>query len=414
MNILENVQYAVVGKFTYGWPKLDELRKIISQQRIVYTGFNIWKLQLYMATINKTRSSCAKVKFKLILWLNIQSKVKRLGFKIKDTKESDIQRALKEVERQTDISPKSNFKGVEFIEDKPQQITLKLCLQDPSMEVMVTLIYAKSDANQRLELWNDMYQLANNFMSMDGWRRLHCGDERIGNDWRFACTTLGKKITRCNGRVGEGCNFKRLDKMLVNHHLQEQFGYMEMEHEARTGSDHAPILCSFDTHAQNFVKPFRFQKIWTEHLVPWKWLDKSGLHKRDQTLSLPLRTSQRERRVEEIVRLKKDIFEEDPSHNNRGILQQRDRNTTYFHNLVERGRNRLKIKRIKDMNDNWIEDEEKIVTEALESYKNQFSQEEESTKEVKEVVFKLNSDSFSGPHGFFRFGLLEKLGYNGG
>lgn len=29
MNIAENLQYALIGKFTYGWPGLDELRKIL-------------------------------------------------------------------------------------------------------------------------------------------------------------------------------------------------------------------------------------------------------------------------------------------------------------------------------------------------------------------------------------------------
>lgn len=32
MNIAENLQYAVIGKFTYGWPDLDELRKILPKQ----------------------------------------------------------------------------------------------------------------------------------------------------------------------------------------------------------------------------------------------------------------------------------------------------------------------------------------------------------------------------------------------
>lgn len=33
MNVIENLQYAVIGKFSYGWPKLEELRKIIPAQR---------------------------------------------------------------------------------------------------------------------------------------------------------------------------------------------------------------------------------------------------------------------------------------------------------------------------------------------------------------------------------------------
>ncbi|WMV47242.1 hypothetical protein MTR67_040627 [Solanum verrucosum] len=32
MNVLENLQYAVIGKFSYGWPQLEELRKLIPSQ----------------------------------------------------------------------------------------------------------------------------------------------------------------------------------------------------------------------------------------------------------------------------------------------------------------------------------------------------------------------------------------------
>lgn len=32
MNMIEGLQYAVVGKFSYGWPELPELRRIIPLQ----------------------------------------------------------------------------------------------------------------------------------------------------------------------------------------------------------------------------------------------------------------------------------------------------------------------------------------------------------------------------------------------
>lgn len=32
MNTIENLQFAVIGKFSYGWPKLEELRTIIPRQ----------------------------------------------------------------------------------------------------------------------------------------------------------------------------------------------------------------------------------------------------------------------------------------------------------------------------------------------------------------------------------------------
>lgn len=38
-----------------------------------------------------------------------------------------------------------------------------------------------------------------------------------------------------------------------------------VEHLDRTGFDHAPMLCLFDTQAQNVIKPFRFLNFCTEH-----------------------------------------------------------------------------------------------------------------------------------------------------
>lgn len=35
MNTIENLQFAVVGKFSYGWPELEELRLLIPKQCII-------------------------------------------------------------------------------------------------------------------------------------------------------------------------------------------------------------------------------------------------------------------------------------------------------------------------------------------------------------------------------------------
>ncbi|KAH0752210.1 hypothetical protein KY285_005358 [Solanum tuberosum] len=32
MNVIENLQYAIVGKFSYGWPEVSELRDLIPKQ----------------------------------------------------------------------------------------------------------------------------------------------------------------------------------------------------------------------------------------------------------------------------------------------------------------------------------------------------------------------------------------------
>ncbi|KAH0636440.1 hypothetical protein KY289_036355 [Solanum tuberosum] len=147
-------------------------------------------------------------------------------------------------------------------------MSLKLFLQEPSIEVMVTLVYAKCDANKRLELWDDIYQLTNNiscpWMVGGDFNVVMNEKEKIGGlpvqpheveDLAFCLNSCeleeisfkGSPFTWWNGRAGEYCIFERLDRMLVNQQLQTQIGFMEVEHLARTRSDHAPILCSFDT-----------------------------------------------------------------------------------------------------------------------------------------------------------------------
>lgn len=72
-----------------------------------------------------------------------------------------------------------------------------------------------------------------------------------------------------------------MDKILVNQQLQTIVGDIEVENLARTGSDHAPMLCTFGIQAENFIKSFRFLKFWTEHadfmkLVKQNWHAKEG------------------------------------------------------------------------------------------------------------------------------------------
>ncbi|KAK4736998.1 hypothetical protein R3W88_000695 [Solanum pinnatisectum] len=104
MNTIENLQFAVVGKFSYGWPTLEELRSLIPRQCNIKGDCKIGllrnrhilirldqqedfinptyfvkealfsiasaigkPLQLDQATINKTRPSCARINIQVDL-----------------------------------------------------------------------------------------------------------------------------------------------------------------------------------------------------------------------------------------------------------------------------------------------------------------------------------------------------------
>ncbi|XP_060182209.1 uncharacterized protein LOC132611863 [Lycium barbarum] len=159
-------------------------------------------------------------------------------------------------------------------------------------------------------------------------------------------------------------------------------------HLARTGSDHAPFLISLKEQAQVVIRPFRFLKFWTEHqdflsIVSNNWASER-------------RNSQAQGRV----------FETDPSPMNRMVLQhahaelkkylhfeeefwwhksnvtwfaEGDRNTRFFHNLVNGRRQKLQVKRIQDANGGWFEEVSDMAREAESFFKKQFSQEEESS-----------------------------------
>ncbi|XP_060216516.1 uncharacterized protein LOC132643998 [Lycium barbarum] len=88
-----------------------------------------------------------------------------------------------------------------------------------------------------------------------------------------------------------------------------------------------------------------------------------------------------------------------------------DRNTRFFHNMVNGRRKRLQVKRMKKQDRSWIEGENALAEEATQFYHHQFTQEDISSGEnqilmsmptledVKNAVFDLSGDSSGGPDG---------------
>lgn len=104
------------------------------------------------------------------------------------------------------------------------------------------------------------------------------------------------------------------------------------------------------------------------------------------------------------MKIKERLFKEFPTPDNRMILQQAqaeikkylhyeeeywrqkigatwyaegDRNTRFFHNLLNGLRKRLHVKRLQGAQGDWIEEEAAIAEEAISFYQQQFTQEEE-------------------------------------
>ncbi|XP_070054700.1 uncharacterized protein [Nicotiana tomentosiformis] len=191
-----------------------------------------------------------------------------------------------------------------------------------------------------------------------------------------------------NGRPNTECVFKRLDKSFVNLPFQNILPTIEVEHLIRTGSDHAPLLMTCEEYATNFVKPFRLLNLWTKHatfmkVVRHNWnaefigdpflIFKHKLKKVKATLSKWSKDSfadifKQLEILDDIVRVKEMLFEEEPTIENRIILQKAqselkkylsieeqhwkqkagmtwfaegDKNTSFFHNHANGKRKKL-------------------------------------------------------------------------
>ncbi|XP_075097936.1 uncharacterized protein LOC142175253 [Nicotiana tabacum] len=236
---------------------------------------------------------------------------------------------------------------------------------------------------------------------------------------------------------------------------------------------HAPLLMSCSDQALKFVKPFKFLNFWTKHesfmeVIRQNWIA-------DFTRDPFLMFKQKLKRVkialskwskltygdifkqlsirEDVVRVKKMLFEEEPTVENRIIVQQAqaklkkylsieeqhwkqkvgmtwfaegERNTRFFHNHVNGKRKKLQFKRFQKNDGARIDSQDLMADVAVEFFQKQFTQEDDPTsyellnniptmvaseenlnlcrsptrEKVKATVFALSGESTSGPNGF--------------
>nr|XP_009606476.1 uncharacterized protein LOC104100838 [Nicotiana tomentosiformis] len=156
---------------------------------------------------------------------------------------------------------------------------------------------------------------------------------------------------------------------------------------------------------------------------------------------------------EDVARVKEMLFEEEPTVENRIVLQKAqselkryliideqywkekaamswfvegDRNTRFSHKHVNGKRQKLQLKRIQNHDGTWIVSQDQLADAAVEFYQKQFTQEDDSTcskllsnvppmvssdqnielcristiEEVKAIIFALSGESAGGPDGF--------------
>ncbi|XP_070040704.1 uncharacterized protein [Nicotiana tomentosiformis] len=300
--------------------------------------------------------------------------------------------------------------------DSVQQQTLKIHDLEFQREFILTLVYAKCDAIERIKLWDSPYALASDMTT--SWlvggdfnvisyeeekiRGLHVSLNEVDN-FRHCVNTFnlfdmgfkGSIYTWWNGRADEDCIFKRLDRCLANMEFQQMMLGMEITHLSKVGSDHSPMLLSYNLGTTPIKKSFRFLNFWAEHesfrdVVKENWT--ADFH------ANPFKNAS----LEEVVLAHEVLFELFPTTSNRERLQKvqaelfkylaieeqfwkkktgmqwfqdGNRNTKFFHAQVNGRRKRLQLRRIQNNNGIWLEDTGSMDEEAVRFFNAQFKEE---------------------------------------
>nr|XP_016461685.1 PREDICTED: uncharacterized protein LOC107784990 [Nicotiana tabacum] len=171
-----------------------------------------------------------------------------------------------------------NFE-VTILYNMTQHLTLRLMHSEIHVELILTLVYAKCDCTERIELWDTLYAMASDmtvhWLVGGDFNVIWDEEEKYGrlpvslievDDFRHCINTCnltglgfkGSIFTWCNGRSEEECIFKRLDRCFGNNELQHAFPGLELTHLSKIGSDHCPMLLKCDIETTPIKKLFRF------------------------------------------------------------------------------------------------------------------------------------------------------------
>ncbi|XP_016457905.2 uncharacterized protein LOC107781683 [Nicotiana tabacum] len=175
---------------------------------------------------------------------------------------------------------------VTILYNMTQQLTLRLMHSETHVELILTLVYAKCDHTERIELWDTLYAMTSDmtvpWLVGGDFNVIWDEEEKYGgllvslievDDFRHCINTCnltdlgfkGNIFTWWNGRSEEDCIFKRLDRCFGNNELQQTFPGLEITHLSKIGSDHCLMLLKCDIETPPIKKSFRFLNFWTKH-----------------------------------------------------------------------------------------------------------------------------------------------------
>ncbi|KAF7839244.1 reverse transcriptase [Senna tora] len=201
--------------------------------------------------------------------------------------------------------------------------------------------------------------------------------ETINNLGLIDIPTSGNWFTWTNGRHGDDLVWERLDKCIVNTNWLNHFPDSWVEALPVVTSDHSPLIIhSHKSIHTPFKNPFHFEAMWLQHPQL-----KEVVHSAWQQ---PVATFQRNihhhvKNNEELIARKRLEFlltcEEIKwaQHAKQLWLLQGDRNTKYFHSVVNHHRTKTRIHTIQSQHGQWITDPKDIQHAATNYFQNLYT-----------------------------------------
>ncbi|XP_060177980.1 uncharacterized protein LOC132607916 [Lycium barbarum] len=266
---------------------------------------------------------------------------------------------------------------VTILIDSEQHLTLRLSNLEVDTEMIVTLVYAKCDRVDRIELSDAMDYLENDMTRP--W--LVAGDFNV--------------VTDENEKYGG--NPVSLNEVEYFRHCITTC--LEITYLIKNGLDYSPLLVELKQQVQHFKKPFKFLNLWVKHetfleVVQANWetdmnvnsfyVFNSKLKNLKKVLTAWSRSTygdifQQITNMKGVIKAHETIFEADPSYANKEKL-----NKAQFHEVTP-----------------------PVQFDILEHIPRLFTVEQNEAlvarptkEEVKNAVFGLNSASAAGPDGF--------------
>ncbi|XP_040996161.1 uncharacterized protein LOC121242352 [Juglans microcarpa x Juglans regia] len=201
-----------------------------------------------------------------------------------------------------------------------------------SMQVLLSLVYAKCRYVERRELWNSLRSTAsvNIPWLVAGDFNIICNDgERIEGAPRLAimmnefnecldsCGLMdllvkGRLMTWCNGHQGCARSWARLDRVVMKFACLETASSVFVESLSRKLSDHAPLLVKGSSGVGRYgPTPFRFQNMWLPHSTFLKEVEliwkESELEERIEQVDFQLQSGFQEELEMELLVLKAEL-----------------------------------------------------------------------------------------------------------